>query len=90
MWDLDAAWGWNFGLMAMMAARLGRRDAVSILVINNASKNGHLQCGCNSPPHCYLPGNGALLATVNMVAYLDAHMLVLMRNGRGGTVPGMR
>ena len=70
-WDFPAAWGWDFGLMAMTAARLGRTDAVDILM-QNTTKNGYLACGCNAPLTCYLPGNGALLAAVSMMANLEA------------------
>ena len=70
-WDFPAAWGWDFGLMAMTAARLGRTDAVDILM-QNTTKNGYLTCGCNAPLTCYLPGNGALLAAVSMMANLGA------------------
>ena len=55
----------------MTAARLGRTDAVDILM-QNTTKNGYLACGCNAPLTCYLPGNGALLAAVSMMANLGA------------------
>ena len=70
-WNWPSAWGWDFGLMAMTAARLGRSDAVDILM-KNATKNSYLTCGCNAPLTCYLPGNGALLGAVSMMANLKA------------------
>ena len=69
-WDFPNAWGWDFGLMAMTAARLGRTDAVDILM-TNTTKNEYLKCGCNAPLTCYLPGNGALLAAVSMISNLN-------------------
>ena len=48
-WNLPDAWGWDFGLMAMTAARLGRNDAAEILM-TAATKNeyplraSHLEC----------------------------------------------
>jgi hypothetical protein len=71
VWNWDSAWGWDFGLMAMTAARLGRSDAVDILM-KNATKNRYLTCGCNAPLNCYMPGNGALLGAVSMMANLHA------------------
>ena len=73
-WDFPNAWGWDFGLMAMTAARLGRTDAVDILM-TDTTKNVYLKCGCNdktAPLTCYLPGNGALLAAVSMISNLNA------------------
>ena len=54
----------------MTAARLGRKDAAEILM-TEATKNEYLPCGCNAPLLCYLPGNGALLAAVSMLANFD-------------------
>ena len=55
----------------MTAARLGRKDAVDIL-LTQATKNEYLPCGCNAPLLCYLPGNGALLAAASMLVNLGA------------------
>jgi hypothetical protein len=54
-WDWDGAWGWDFGLTAMTAARLNRTDAVDHL-LHDSPKNSYLTCGCNAPLTCYLPG----------------------------------
>ena len=70
-WDFATAWGWDFGLMAMTAARLHRADAVDILM-HSTAKNDYLACGCNAPLMCYLPGNGALLGAVSMMANFGA------------------
>ncbi len=72
-WDWEAQiWGWDYPMIAMTAARLGRPDtAVEILladsVHNHYLPNGH----CPQPGselRVYLPANGALLAAVAMMA----------------------
>ena len=40
-WDFTSAWGWDFGLMAMTSARLGRTDAVDILMMDTP-KNAYV------------------------------------------------
>ncbi len=72
-WDWDAKiWGWDYPMIAMTAARLGRSDdAVDILLAerthNRYLANGHCpQPGAGLP--VYLPANGALLAAVAMMA----------------------
>ena len=76
-WDLDSFWGWDFPMMAMCAARLGRReDAVALLLLDNP-KNRHLPNGHNAQGDredlpLYIPGNsGLLLATAMMAAGWD-------------------
>jgi hypothetical protein len=72
-WDFEGKiWGWDYPLIAMTAARLGRPGtAVDILLAdaphNRYLPNGHCpQPGADLP--VYLPANGALLATVAMMA----------------------
>jgi hypothetical protein len=68
--------GWSFPYFAMCAARLGMaREAVELLLMDNASniylKNGHNPQGApESLPGLpiYLPGNGALLLGVALMA----------------------
>ncbi len=72
-WDWEAKiWGWDYPMIAMTAARLGRpRDAVDILLFTKGPNNAYTASG-----HCpqrgdlpvYLPANGALLAAVAMMA----------------------
>jgi hypothetical protein len=70
-WDWSTAWGWDFPMMAMTAARLGRaEDAVDMLMME-AAKNGYLVNGHNfQHPYLplYLPGNGGLLYATAMMA----------------------
>ncbi len=71
-WDWETKiWGWDYPMIAMTAARLGApQQAVDILLKNgpnNAYKaNGHNPQRGDLP--VYLPGNGALLAAVALMA----------------------
>ncbi len=69
-WDWESTWGWDYGMLAMTAARLGRgTDAVDALLLP-AAKNHHGSHGHNvqSPTlPAYLPGNGALLSAVALM-----------------------
>jgi hypothetical protein len=70
VWDWDETWGWDYPMMAMTAARLGRgEDAVSALLMplrtNTYLKNGHnYQDGRLT---IYLPGNGGLLSALALM-----------------------
>lgn len=73
VWDFDSAWGWDFPSMAMCAARLGRREEAIDFLLMEADKNRYLPNGHNaqhprSDLPLYLPGNGALLLAVAMMA----------------------
>ena len=72
-WDWETKiWGWDYPMIAMTAARLGAPEqALNILLKtdgpNNAYKpNGHNPQRSDLP--VYLPGNGALLAAVALMA----------------------
>lgn len=70
-WDWTSTWGWDFPALAMCAARLGRsEDAVTLLTMQVAKNrflpSGHNHQGADLP--CYLPGNGALLAALALMA----------------------
>jgi hypothetical protein len=71
-WDWEVKiWGWDYPMIAMTAARLGRpQDAVNILLKdgpnNHYTPNGHNPQRDDLP--VYLPGNGALLSAVAMMA----------------------
>jgi hypothetical protein len=71
-WDMDSLWGWDFPMMAMTAARLGRsKDAVDLLLMDNPKNiylaNGHNAQGDRDDLPLYLPGNGGLLLAVAMM-----------------------
>ena len=70
-WNWDSTWGWDYGMMAMCAARLGQPEqALSALLIDKG-KNRYLVSGHNFQTadrlRIYLPGNGALLTAVAMM-----------------------
>ena len=72
-WDLPSCWGWDFPMMAMTAARLGRRkDAVDLLLMENPKNsylpNGHNPQAARDDLPLYLPGNGGLLLATAMMA----------------------
>jgi hypothetical protein len=70
-WDWDSAWGWDFPVLAMTAARLGdAQRAVDALLMekpkNTYLRNGHNPQMGNRLP-IYLPGNGGLLAAISLM-----------------------
>jgi len=74
-WDWDSTWGWDYPLIAMAAARLGRADlAIDALLMeitkNRYLKNGHNYQSPSLPVYLpgNLPGNGGLLTAVAMMA----------------------
>lgn len=72
-WQFDQSWGWDFPVMAMTAARLGKKEkAVDLLLLdspkNTYLKNGHNKQGNKDDLPLYLPGNGALLLATAMMA----------------------
>jgi hypothetical protein len=72
-WDWETKiWGWDYPMIAMTAARLGEpKKAVDVLLKADSPNNWYMPNG-----HCkqredlpvYLPGNGALLSAVAMMA----------------------
>ncbi len=89
-WDWEKKiWGWDYPMIAMTAARLGRQDLAMEILLRNGPNNRYLPNG-----HCpqaagnrkyeiaaYLPANGALLSAVAlMVAGWD---------GSQGQYPGI-
>ncbi|HDQ46230.1 MAG TPA: glycoside hydrolase family 65 [bacterium] len=70
-WDWDSTWGWDYPLIAMTAARVGRPDIAVDALLMDTPKNRHLNNGHNYQTDAlpiYLPGNGGLLAAVAMMA----------------------
>ncbi|WP_442034130.1 hypothetical protein [Pseudoduganella sp. RAF19] len=71
-WDwATKIWGWDYPMIAMTAARLGEPDkAVDVLLKTDGPNNGYTKAGHNPNTGLpvYLPGNGALLAAVAMMA----------------------
>ncbi|WP_168119666.1 glycoside hydrolase family 65 [Paenibacillus sp. HB172176] len=70
-WDWDSAWGWDFPMCAMAAARLNEPDLAVDFLLLDATKNTYLTNGHNYQRpglSAYLPGNGGLLTAVAMMA----------------------
>jgi hypothetical protein len=71
-WDWQTKiWGWDYPMIAMTAARLGMpREAVDVLLKTDGPNNAYTAAGHNPNTDLpvYLPGNGALLAAVAMMA----------------------
>jgi hypothetical protein len=71
-WDWNTKiWGWDYPMIAMTAARLGMgREAVDVLLKTDGPNNAYTAAGHNPNTELpvYLPGNGALLAAVAMMA----------------------
>ncbi|MBQ9640451.1 MAG: glycoside hydrolase family 88 protein [Bacteroidaceae bacterium] len=70
-WNWPTTWGWDYGMMAMAAARLGRPQTAIDLLLMNQQKNTYLPSGHNFQTadrlRLYLPGNGALLTAISMM-----------------------
>lgn len=71
-WDwATKIWGWDYPMIAMTAARLGAtQQAVNVLLKSDGPNNSYTQAGHNPNKGLpvYLPGNGALLAAVALMA----------------------
>jgi protein-glucosylgalactosylhydroxylysine glucosidase len=70
-WQWDETWGWDFPMMAMSAARLGKPDTAIDFLLYDTPKNTYCNNGHNYQGHhlpLYLPGNGGLLTAVAMMA----------------------
>ncbi len=71
-WDWEAKiWGWDYPMIAMTAARLGNPAAAVDILLKNGPNNSYTANGHNPQRGdlpVYLPGNGALLSAVAMMA----------------------
>ena len=70
-WNWDTTWGWDYGMVAMAAARLNRPEVALQTLLMEKGKNIYLVSGHNFQEpkrlRLYLPGNGALLNAVAMM-----------------------
>ena len=70
-WNWATTWGWDYGMIAMTAARLGDPETALKALLIDTQKNTYLPNGHNfqTPDRLriYLPGNGALLTAVAMM-----------------------
>ncbi len=70
-WDWPSTWGWDYPMVAMTAARVGRPDLAIEALCLDTPKNRYLPNGHNYQREdlpLYLPGNGGLLAAAAMMA----------------------
>ena len=70
-WNWQTTWGWDYGMIAMAAARLGRPETALDALLIDMQKNTYLKNGHNFQTtdrlRLYLPGNGALLTAIAMM-----------------------
>lgn len=70
-WNWPTTWGWDYGMIAMCAARLGRPETALEALLIDKGKNTYLVNGHNFQEpkrlRIYLPGNGSLLDAVAMM-----------------------
>jgi protein-glucosylgalactosylhydroxylysine glucosidase len=70
-WNWPTTWGWDYPMVAMTAARLGRPELAIDALLLDTPKNGYRANGHNHQRPgltIYLPGNGGLLYAVAMMA----------------------
>ncbi|MEZ0482905.1 hypothetical protein [Fibrella aquatica] len=70
VWKWESTWGWDYPLVAMTAARLGKPDKAIDALLMPVTKNTFLHNGHNYQRdnlRIYLPGNGGLLTAVAMM-----------------------
>ncbi|MFT4111650.1 hypothetical protein [Silvibacterium sp.] len=71
-WDQKTTWGWDYPMMAMTAARLGRPEQAIEALFIDTPKNRYLPNGHNFQQlpelPLYLPGNGGLLFAIALMA----------------------
>ena len=66
-WNWRSTWGWDFPMLAMSAAAIGRAEQAIDFLMMDAPKNRYLPNGHNYQDArlaIYLPGNGGLLTAV--------------------------
>lgn len=70
-WHWETTWGWDYGMIAMTAARLGKPETALQALLIDTQKNTYLPNGHNfqTPDRLrlYLPGNGSLLTAIAMM-----------------------
>ena len=70
-WNWQTTWGWDYGMTAMAAARIGDTETALKALLIDTQKNTYLKNGHNFQTadrlRLYLPGNGALLTAIAMM-----------------------
>jgi len=70
-WDWESTWGWDYPMLAMTAARIGKPEKAIDALMLDVQKNTYLINGHNYQDkrlRLYLPGNGGLLTAIAMMA----------------------
>lgn len=73
-WNWRSTWGWDFPMLAMSAASIGREERAIDFLMMDAPKNRYLVNGHNYQDArlaLYLPGNGGLLTAVAKMCVQD-------------------
>jgi hypothetical protein len=74
-WNWNSTWGWDFPMLAMSAASIGRAEQAVDFLLMDAPKNRYLLNGHNfqdpSRLAIYLPGNGGLLTAIAKMCVYD-------------------
>ncbi len=74
-WNWNTTWGWDFPMLAMSAASVGRSSQAIDFLMMEAPKNRYLLNGHNFQDATrlmiYLPGNGGLLTAVAKMCVQD-------------------
>jgi len=73
-WNWKTTWGWDFPMLAMSAASIGRAEQAIDFLMMDAPKNRYLMNGHNYQDarlSIYLPGNGGLLTAVAKMCVED-------------------
>lgn len=71
VWQFHETWGWDFPMLAMTAARLGKQEQAIEYLLSYSSEfafEEHGLVGGGRAPFPYFPGNGGLLYAVAMMA----------------------
>lgn len=69
-WNWQHTWGWDYPLVAMTAARVGKPDLAIEALLMDVQKNTYLNNGHNYQNErlpIYLPGNGGFLTAIAMM-----------------------
>ena len=68
-WDFKRTWGWDFPMLAMAAARIGKPETAIDMLLHPSSNFQFDAHGlATGGPFPYFPSNGGLLTAVAMMA----------------------
>ena len=68
-WQTDRVWGWDFPMLAMCAARLGKPNKALKFLLTDTSRFSFSDVGlATGGPYPYMPSNGGLLYAVALMA----------------------